>query len=109
MDAPRRESLSRPATLAGRRSGDTLPLHPPHIAANPELQERELIKMATLAGALAAGLRARGVPDPDASLAAEAGIVVFRVAFETWVGGAPDVELGQVVRESLDRFRSVTT
>jgi AcrR family transcriptional regulator len=79
------------------------------INANPELQERELIKMATLAGALAAGLRARGVPDPDASLAAEAGIVVFRVAFETWVGGAPDVELGRVVRESLDRFRSVTT
>jgi AcrR family transcriptional regulator len=77
------------------------------INANPELRERELIKMAALAGALAGGLRRRGVPEPDASLAAEAGIVVFRVAFETWVGGTGDVGLGVVMRESLDRFRSV--
>jgi AcrR family transcriptional regulator len=78
------------------------------IAANPELQERELIKMATLAAALAAGLRGRGVPEPDASLAAEAGIAVFRVAFETWVSGDGRVGLAQVVRESLERFRAVT-
>jgi AcrR family transcriptional regulator len=77
------------------------------INANPELLERELIKMATLATALAGGLRRRGVPEPDASLAAEAGIVVFRVAFETWVGETEDVDLGVVMRESLERFRSI--
>ena len=38
------------------------------IAANPSLQERELVKLATVAAALAAGLRARGVPEPAASL-----------------------------------------
>ena len=79
------------------------------IAANPELQERELIKMARLAGALADGLRGRGVPEPDASLAAEAGIVAFRIAFETWVGAAEDAGLGRVMRESLDRLRTITT
>src|SRR5512133_392884 len=41
------------------------------IAANPELQERELIKFASLSAALADALRARGVADPAASLTAE--------------------------------------
>ena len=58
------------------------------VAANPELQERELIKLATLAAALADALRRRGVPDPAASLAAEAGVAVFKVAFQRWVGQA---------------------
>src|SRR5947209_8083763 len=48
------------------------------IAANAELQERELIKLATLASAIADTLRRRGVTDPAASLAADAGIAVFR-------------------------------
>jgi AcrR family transcriptional regulator len=55
------------------------------IAANAELYERELIKMAKLSAALAGALRERGVAEPDASLAAEAGIAVFRVAFTQWV------------------------
>ena len=46
------------------------------VAANPGLfQERELIKLARLAGALAAALRARGVSDTAAAdLAAQAGV-----------------------------------
>ena len=55
------------------------------IAANAELQERELIKLASLAAALAGALRRRGVTDPAASLTAEAGIAVFKIAFERWV------------------------
>ncbi len=55
------------------------------IAANAELQERELIKLASLASALADALRRRGVDDPAASLTAEAGIAVFKIAFERWV------------------------
>ena len=57
------------------------------IAANPELQERELIKLASLASALADALRRRGVTDPAASLTAEAGIAVFKIAFERWISG----------------------
>ncbi|MEY9858832.1 AcrR family transcriptional regulator [Catenulispora sp. GAS73] len=55
------------------------------IDAHPELQEREGAKMAKIATALAEGLRARGVTDPDARLAADAGIAVFRSAFAKWV------------------------
>src|ERR1700752_2522049 len=54
------------------------------IDSPPELRERELIKLASLGSAIAETLRRRGVPDPAASLAADAGIAVFRIAFERW-------------------------
>src|SRR3954452_8866516 len=78
------------------------------IAANADLRERELIKMASLSAALADGLRRRGVADPDASLAAEAGIAVFRVAFERWVNARRSSDLAQVMRESLDQLTTLT-
>ncbi len=55
------------------------------IDANPELRERELIKLAGLAEAMADALRKRGVSDPAASLTAEAGIAVFKIAFGRWL------------------------
>ena len=78
------------------------------IAANPELQERELIKLASLAAAVAAALRGRGVGDPAASLTAEAGIAVFRVSFERWVDQDDDRSLARIIRDSLDELRAVT-
>ena len=78
------------------------------IAANAELRERELIKMASLSAALADGLRRRGVTDPDAGLAAEAGVAVLRVAFERWVTATGDRDLLQVMRESLDQLKALT-
>jgi AcrR family transcriptional regulator len=79
------------------------------IAANAELQERELIKLASLAAALADTLRQRGITDPAASLTAEAGIAVFRIAFERWVGEADERDLPQLIRESLDELKAVTS
>ena len=78
------------------------------IAANAELQERELIKLATLASALADALRQRGVSGPAASLTAEAGIAVFRIAFERWVSERAEADLPQLIRESLDELKAVT-
>lgn len=79
------------------------------IAANPELHERELIKLATLSGALADALRLRGVQEADASLVAEAGIAVFRVAFGQWIADADEREYGEIVSESLVRLRRLTS
>jgi AcrR family transcriptional regulator len=79
------------------------------IAANPELHERELIKLATLSGALANALRLRGVQEPDASLVAEAGIAVFRVAFGQWIADAEDRAYGEIVSEALVRLRTLTS
>jgi AcrR family transcriptional regulator len=78
------------------------------INANAELRERELIKLASLSAALADGLRRRGVPDPDASLAAETGIVVLRVAFERWVNEPQRADLSQNMGEALDRLTTIT-
>ena len=78
------------------------------IAANAELQERELIKLASLSAALAGALRRRGVPDHAASLAAEVAITVFRVAFERWVSDPVHLDLPELMGASLNDLRTVT-
>jgi AcrR family transcriptional regulator len=77
------------------------------IAASAELQERELIKLASLASVLAHALRRRGVEDPAASLTAETGIAVFRVAFDRWVNGPDQEDLPRLIRASLNELKSV--
>jgi len=78
------------------------------IAANPELQERELIKLSLLARTVAQALRERGVEDSAATFTAEAGVTVFRVAFELWVRESNRRGLKALIHESLDELRAVT-
>jgi AcrR family transcriptional regulator len=78
------------------------------INANPALQERELIKLASMATLLGDGLRHRGVGEPAASLAAQAGIGVFKVAFERWLADSRDRNFGVHIRESMAELRAVT-
>jgi AcrR family transcriptional regulator len=78
------------------------------ISENAELLERERVKLASLASALATALRRRGVGDPAASLAAEMGIAVLRIAFERWIDQKNDRGLAQVIRESLNELKLVT-
>jgi AcrR family transcriptional regulator len=54
------------------------------VGSHPELAERELAKLSAMARAVGEALRERGIPDPAAALTAEAGVAVFRVAFEQW-------------------------
>jgi AcrR family transcriptional regulator len=77
------------------------------VTANADLLERELIKLAALASALAATFRDRGVPEPAATVTAEAGTAVFKVAFERWV--APDEPRGlpELMRGTLDTLTDV--
>ncbi|HEY2747383.1 MAG TPA: TetR family transcriptional regulator [Polyangia bacterium] len=76
------------------------------IVAHPELQEREVMKLTSLAAAAAEALRGRGVAEPAASLTAEAGISVFKVAFEQWIGDARRKSLGHHIRHSLRALRT---
>jgi AcrR family transcriptional regulator len=75
------------------------------IAASAELRERELIKLASLAAALAEALRARGVKDPAASLVAEIAVAVFKTAFTRWVEEDMERDLPQIMRESLEELK----
>ena len=78
------------------------------ITANAELRERELLKLASLSTALAEALRNRGAGDPTAGLTADAGIAVFKVAFERWLDEADDRDFPQLVQATLGELRAVT-
>ena len=78
------------------------------IAANPELRERELIKLASWSAMLADALRGRGVADPAATLAAEAGVAVFRIAVERWHDEAGEADLPHLIRDSFEELKAVT-
>jgi AcrR family transcriptional regulator len=78
------------------------------IVANAELRERELIKLASLAAALADALCARGVDHSAAALASEAGIAVLRVAFERWIDDSETRDLPTIIRSSLADLKAIT-
>jgi AcrR family transcriptional regulator len=109
-ELPPIEAASRGVQMAGEMLGerpDFARKRSGVINANAELQERELIKMASLTAAFTETLRERGVGEPAASLTAEAAIMVFRVSFERWVteGG----EFTDVIADSFDQLRAVTS
>jgi AcrR family transcriptional regulator len=77
------------------------------IEANPELRERELIKLQNLAAAIKIALAARDTPANAAILAAEAGVTVFHVAFARWVAQDDPAAFRRLLDESLEELRSV--
>jgi AcrR family transcriptional regulator len=78
------------------------------ISKHAELHERELMKLAALGAMLAKTLRARGVREPTATLAAEAGMTAFKVGFERWVSQRKPKGFPHYIREALDALREVT-
>lgn len=78
------------------------------IASTTELRERELVKMASLADALADELVRRRVADTDARLAAESAVAAMRVAFARWVGVTRGPSLTDEYRATVQALRTVT-
>jgi AcrR family transcriptional regulator len=78
------------------------------IDADGGLRERELLKLAGAARAVAEALRARGVPEPAATLAAETGMTVFRTAFAQWLVEGETRSLSQIEGDVLAELRLVT-
>ena len=77
------------------------------IAANIELRERDLMKLASLSAALAEALRNRGVEGSAAALAADAGIAVFKLAFERWTNETNQRAFPQLVQHTLSELKAV--
>lgn len=77
------------------------------IASSPELQERELIKTASLAAAMAEALRARGFDDTVASLAALTGTTILHVAYEQWVDDPARIPFAQLARDALAQLKEL--
>ena len=74
------------------------------IDQNPALRERERHKLAGLAGEVAGALRARGITEPAATLAAESGASVFNVAFSQWIREPKRRSLAGIVASVLDEL-----
>jgi AcrR family transcriptional regulator len=77
------------------------------IAAHARLQERDLITFSRFAAGMAGALRQRGVATPAASLAAETGMVVLKVAIQRWADDTSNRLLAQHIRESLDELKAL--
>jgi AcrR family transcriptional regulator len=106
LDAVSR-GLAAAATMLGEFRRDLSRQRQAVIAANPELRERELAKLADYAGAVAAALRQRGVSEPQATLAAEAGMTVLRVAIQRWANGDDGRDLATIMRDSVGELRAM--
>jgi AcrR family transcriptional regulator len=55
------------------------------LAANPEVQERGLLKYARISRSVTAALHARGTDELTARLLAEVGLLAFRIAVDSWI------------------------
>jgi AcrR family transcriptional regulator len=78
------------------------------INANPQLAERELRKMGTLAAALAKALADRGIQEPAATIAAQSGVTVFRVSFAAWIGDGNAKAFSDIQRDMFVQLGALT-
>lgn len=78
------------------------------IDKNPALLEREVHKLAVLATTVAEALRARGVDDLAATLAAESGATVFRSAFTQWIREGETRSLADISADVLRELLILT-
>jgi AcrR family transcriptional regulator len=79
------------------------------IAANTELQERELLKRARFASAMADALRARGAGDVAARLAAEVGVLAFSAAYARWAAPENRQSFIQIAHAALRDLQACAT
>ena len=78
------------------------------IDQNPPLQERELHKLAGLAATVAAALRARGVAEPAATLAAQSAATVFGISFAQWIREGETRSLPDISSDVLRELGNLT-
>ncbi len=108
LDAVAR-GLDAAAAMLGESRRDLAAQRHAVIVANPGLRERELAKLADYAAAVADTLRRRGVGEPRATLAAEAGMTVLRVAVEQWASGDDLRDLTAVMQDAVAQLRAVAS
>jgi AcrR family transcriptional regulator len=79
------------------------------IAANSELQERELLKRARLSSVMADALRARGVDETTARLAAQVGVLAFSTAYARWAAPENGQPFTQIAHAALRDLQASAT
>ena len=77
-------ALERASTMMGPDNRELGPRIKAAVAASAELQERDALKTVSLAAAMTAALRDRGVPEMTAHLAGELGVLAFKQGYARW-------------------------
>ena len=107
LDAVAR-GLEAAAAMLGAGRRDLARRRQSVIAANPDLREREFAKLAESSARVAAVLRERGVGEPQATMAADAGMTILRVALEKWAKDSDDGPgLAEVIHHALQQWRAM--
>ncbi|MHA6757534.1 TetR/AcrR family transcriptional regulator [Streptacidiphilus sp. PAMC 29251] len=99
------ERASGEMTAFNRQLG---PLLHAAIEANQELQERNALKSIGMAAAMVDALERRNVAGPTAHVAAELGVLAFKLGFNRWADPARDHDPGELAthtRAALDELR----
>jgi AcrR family transcriptional regulator len=92
-------------TAEGREIG---PQRQAIIAANPQLQEREALKLVGLAAAMTEALKARGTQDPTAYLAGGIGLLSLGRAYARWIGSTNEQDFAELAREALTELQTAS-
>ncbi|WP_329560571.1 TetR/AcrR family transcriptional regulator [Kitasatospora sp. NBC_01266] len=118
IDAAPGEATPMTAVAAGleRASGEMTafnrslgPLLHAAIEANEELRSREALKSAGMAAAMVDALKRRGVAEATAQVAAELGVLAFRLGYARWADPARHDnpgELAALTRATFDELRA---
>ena len=98
------EHASGAMTLFNRDLGPRLRVA---IEANQELQDRDALKSIGMAAAMVAALRERQVPEPTAQVAAELGVLAFKIGFGRWTEPARDHDPGELITFTSAAFEEL--
>jgi AcrR family transcriptional regulator len=101
-------ALESATSFFGEERRDYSRLRQSIILDNSSLHERELLKMTSLSSRIAAALRDRSIPEPQATLAADSGVTVFGVAFRQWIAEGESRSLAEIQHQVLGELRSLT-
>lgn len=97
------------ATIDGARGREFARARQRLVSAHGELRERELVKLASMATAVADALVRRGVDATSAQLTSEVTVAAFRVAFARWVDDDSSTGLRDELHASLARVARIVT
>ena len=118
IDAAPADATPMAAVAAGleRASGEMTafnrelsPLLHAAIEANQELQQRNALKSIGMAAVMVDALKRRNVAGPTAQVAAELGVLAFKVGFSRWADPDRDEDPGELAthtRAALDELRA---
>ncbi len=75
------------------------------IASNPELLERELLKLDGISASMADTLINRGVVEQVATVTAEVGMTIFKIAMRNWAVSGGEKALSDTMRGLVEDLR----